>query len=233
MIHARGVYHAHAACPPHGARERRIGRRAANCHVCYHLRTEAPLTTQLVTKEPAMKGIVFAQFAELVESKFGTDMVDTLIEKTNPPSGGVYVATGTYDHSELVAMVVELSKQTQVPVPDLLISFGKFLMPRFRASFPQFFDPHHRLFDFLESVHGYIHIEVRKLYPDAMLPTLSCQRVSDNRMDVIYNSSRHLGDFGRGLIEGAAEQYRTKVRINPVAVDNDTIRFEVEIVDTR
>ena len=67
MIHARGVYHAHAACPPHGARERRIGRRAANCHVCYHLRTEAPLTTQLVTKEPAMKGIVFAEFAAFLK----------------------------------------------------------------------------------------------------------------------------------------------------------------------
>ena len=37
-----------------------------------------------------MKGIVFTEFLDLVEEKFGLEMVDTIIEQSNLDSGGVY-----------------------------------------------------------------------------------------------------------------------------------------------
>lgn len=42
-----------------------------------------------------MKGIVFTEFMEMVEQKFGFDMVDTLIAKANLPHDGLYVSGGT------------------------------------------------------------------------------------------------------------------------------------------
>ena len=53
-----------------------------------------------------MKGIVFSEFMDLVEEKFGWETIDELIESTNLPSGGSYTAVGTYPHSEIVSLVV-------------------------------------------------------------------------------------------------------------------------------
>ena len=178
-----------------------------------------------------MKGIVFTEFVEMVESAHGADMVDTLIDQTNPTSGGIYVSTGTYDHTELVKMVQELSAQSGTAVDELLVAFGRYLMPRFSESFPHFFDPHDHLFDFLESVHGYIHVEVRKLYPDAELPELSSERIAKNKLTLIYTSRRHLSKFGQGLIEGAAKEFGCTLSIEAEPITDNSIKFHIEIVD--
>lgn len=35
-----------------------------------------------------MKGMVFTEFLEMVETKFSTDMVDSILNEANPASGG-------------------------------------------------------------------------------------------------------------------------------------------------
>ena len=52
-----------------------------------------------------MKGMVFTEFLEMVESTFSADMVAAIIDDSAPPSGGAYTSVGTYDHQELVGMV--------------------------------------------------------------------------------------------------------------------------------
>ena len=63
-----------------------------------------------------MKGMVFTEFLEMVEDKFSADMVDDIIDDSAPPSGGAYTAVGTYDHNELVGMVVALSQRSGLPL---------------------------------------------------------------------------------------------------------------------
>ena len=41
-----------------------------------------------------MKGMVFIEFLELVEEKFGLEMVDNIIEQSNLESEGVYTLVG-------------------------------------------------------------------------------------------------------------------------------------------
>jgi hypothetical protein len=60
-----------------------------------------------------MKGLVFREFIDLVETKFGDDIVDEIIEAADLPSGGAYPAVGTYPHSEMVSLVVELSRAVE------------------------------------------------------------------------------------------------------------------------
>ena len=59
-----------------------------------------------------MKGIVFAEFIELVEDKFGFEIADEIIEESNLPSGGSYTSVGTYDHREMLELVTHLSEKT-------------------------------------------------------------------------------------------------------------------------
>jgi hypothetical protein len=155
-----------------------------------------------------MKGIVFTEFLEMVESAFGPDVADRMIVQANTPSGGVFTSVGTYDHAELVAMVVRLSVLTGTPADALVRAFGEHLFGRFAALFPKFFVGVTSPFDFLAAVESYIHPEVRKLYPDAMLPRFEPVRHSADRMDLIYRSSRPFADLAEGLIRGCAAHFR-------------------------
>jgi len=149
-----------------------------------------------------MKGIVFTEFLEMVEVQFSPEMADAIIEASDLSTAGAYSAVGTYPHAELVQLVRHLSTRSSIPVPDLLRAFGKHLFRRFAIGFPMFFTDVSTVFEFLRGLENYIHVEVRKLYPDAELPTFLCRQVDDQTLEMTYQSVRGLADFAHGLMEG-------------------------------
>lgn len=160
-----------------------------------------------------MKGIVFTEFLEMVEKSHGYEMVDQLLTDNELPSGGVYTAIGTYEHKEMVTLVVDLSKKTKQPVPNLLNSFGQYLFGTFEKGYPSFFQNSSTAFDFLESIEVHIHVEVKKLYPDAQLPRFKTQRKGKDTLEMIYYSDRSMADFALGLIEKTLEYYGEEATI--------------------
>ena len=166
-----------------------------------------------------MKGIVFTGFVDMVEEGFGLDMVDDLIDETNPASGGAYTATGTYNHQELVAMVVKLSEKTGTPVPELIRSFGNHLFGRFKVFYPSFFQENTDGWAFLRSVDSYIHVEVRKLYPDAELPRFVCQDIEGGGLEMVYTSVRCFEQLALGMIEGCMGYFGHAVEIEMIPVE--------------
>lgn len=161
-----------------------------------------------------MKGIVFTEFIEMVEQTFGYEMADDLIESNDLPSGGSYTAIGTYEFGEMVALVTTLSQRTNTPVPDLLHAFGKYLFQTFKTGYPAFLEAANSCFDFLESIEKYIHVEVRKLYTDAELPTFETNRLDDKTLEMNYFSERKMGNFAMGLIESSMEHFGEKGTID-------------------
>jgi len=154
-----------------------------------------------------MKGIVFTVFTEMVEEKFSADMLDDIIDACDLPSGGVYTAVGTYDHQEIVQLVVQLSKRTDIPVDDLIRAFGEYVFGVFLRGYPQFFEGAKDSLHFLSGVHDYIHVEVKKLYPDAELPSFSYQRPDDRTLVMEYRSARPLAPLAEGLITGCLRHF--------------------------
>lgn len=159
-----------------------------------------------------MKGVVFTEFVEFAEERFGLGVADDMIAHCTLPSGGAYTAIGTYDHRELVQMVGQLSALSGRPIPELLRGFGTHLLKRFASSFPGFF-AHASVFDFLHRVDDTIHVEVRKLYPDAELPTFSCEQPEPDRLVMTYQSHRGMADLAEGLIAGAVAHFRERVHL--------------------
>lgn len=149
-----------------------------------------------------MKGMVFTEFMEMVESRFSADMLDDIIDDADLPHGGAYTSVGTYDHQEMVRLVVALSQRLGVPVPDLIRAFGNHLFQRFHVLYPHFFEGMSNVLDFLSTIEDVIHVEVLKLYPDAQLPRFECTRLGSS-LEMIYHSPRHFDDLALGLIEGA------------------------------
>lgn len=181
-----------------------------------------------------MKGVVFTEFFEMVEQTHGYDMVDNLIMDNELPSGGIYTTIGTYDHTEMVTLISDLSKKTDTSVPCLLHSFGKYLFGTFKKGYPMFFEIADNAFDFLESIEKYIHVEVKKLYPDAELPNFTTKRIGKNTLEMIYFSDRSMSDFALGLIEKTFEHYNEKATIkrNFLMENGSKVQFVIKkIVD--
>ena len=160
-----------------------------------------------------MKGIVFTELFDMVEDKFSADMIDDVLDDCDLESGGSYTAVGTYDHMELLTIVGALSKRTDISVKDLVYTYGHHLFSRFHALMPQFFEGRSNSFEFLQSVHGYIHVEVKKLYPDASLPEFKTEMKDDNTLIMIYMSQCPFADFAAGLIQGCIDFYKEDITV--------------------
>lgn len=160
-----------------------------------------------------MKGIVFREFLEMVEETFGMDVADRIVEESELPSGGAYTSVATYDHREILTLVGKLHEQTQIPVPDLVRAFGRYMFQRFVVLYPAFFVGVPSAFAFLQRIDGIIHVEVRKLYPDAELPTFDCEPLGSDRLAMTYRSQRPFAELAEGLIQGCAEHYKEPISI--------------------
>lgn len=147
-----------------------------------------------------MKGLVFTEFLELVDEQFSFETCERIIEMSDLPSGGVYTSVGTYQPQEMATLLGNLSEVTGIPPADLLQVFGRHLFSRFVTSFPAFFEGISSSLEFLPRVDDYVHFEVKKLYPDADLPTFTCETPAPGTMIMTYRSKNDLPDLAEGLI---------------------------------
>ena len=81
----------------------------------------------------------------------------------------------------------------------------------------------------LERVENVIHVEVKKLYPDAELPSFECTREGPDRVVMVYRSPRRLSDLAAGLIEGCAEHYGEALDVtrDDLSGDGQIVRFTI------
>ena len=179
-----------------------------------------------------MKGVVFIGFFELVEKEFGYEMVDKLIESCQLDSEGIYTSVGTYSHGEMVQLVTKLSEYSEISVPDLLQTYGKFFGKHHLRKYEPFYKNCTNTFDFLESIHDHIHVEVKKLYPDAELPHFASKRISDKELELYYTSVRKMSAFAEGLIEDTARYYEESVTIDKefIVEDGSEVKFIINLV---
>ena len=167
-----------------------------------------------------MKGIVFTEFLELVEDKFGLGVVQRVIDECELDTDGVYTSVGTYSHKDMFKMVGKLSEIKGIPIPELLNIYGEYFFNTLSKDYPQFMEKSN-LFGFLDSIEKYIHPEVLKLYPDAELPSFESEIKNDKEMMLNYMSSRKMSDLAIGLIKGASKYFDEKVEVLKVIEKND------------
>ena len=110
-----------------------------------------------------MKGIIFREFMDLVEEKFGLEVLDDVLDMSGDE--GIYTATGSYDHNDLVKLIVNLSKKTEIDPETLQQVFGHTVFKTLLASIPEnaSIGQSHSTFQFIRHVEDYIHVEVKKV----------------------------------------------------------------------
>lgn len=172
-----------------------------------------------------MKGVIFTELLDMMDEAFSPDLTEQIIEEAELPSGGAYTSVGTYDHREILRLVEILSRHAQVPIPDLVYSFGKHLAGRFIATHPEFLTNAYNTFDLLSSIEDHVHTEVRKLNPDAELPTFETEQPDESTLVMTYSSSRPFADLAAGLIQGTIEHFAETIDIEreSISTHNPTI----------
>lgn len=154
-----------------------------------------------------MKGIVFVELLAMAEETFGEDVVDRVVEAAALPSGGAFTTVGNYPCEELMTLIHGFSAHSGIPGAELQRLFGHWMMQTFDRHYPQFFTGRTGSLDMLEAIEGDIHVEVRKLYPEADLPSFHAVRPGPGALDLTYTSPRPLADFCQGLVEASVKQF--------------------------
>jgi hypothetical protein len=147
-----------------------------------------------------MKGIIFTEFLDLVEEKFGLEMVDKIINQSDLKSEGIYTSVGTYEFNEMLQLISHLSKNTDISVDDLLMVYAEHLFAALVKTYPNLVSHYQNPMDLIASIENHIHVEVKKIYPDAQLPTFTLEERTETKMILVYKSERALYMLGKGLM---------------------------------
>ncbi len=131
-----------------------------------------------------MKGIVFTEFLDLVEDKFGLEMVDKIIDQSELDSGGVYTSIGTYSFSEMLQLLQNLSQNTGISIDNLLLVYAEHFFSVIEDSYPGLLATYKDPIEMLASIENHIHVEVRKNLSRCRITYFCCRRT--NRRFINY-----------------------------------------------
>ena len=173
-----------------------------------------------------MKGVIFTEFLELVESEFGLEVVDKIIDITELESQGAYTSVGTYDHNEIIALLKSLHQVTQVPINDLLGVYGRYLFNSLANKYQHLLAGVNDPFELLSKLDSYIHVEVLKLYPDAELPKFEHEFIDPQTLKMRYQSCRPFAQLAEGLLQGCAEHFDNKIKVELLAANETAQQAE-------
>jgi hypothetical protein len=160
-----------------------------------------------------MKGIIFTEFLEMVEQKFGVEVLENVIDTSELKSQGIYTAVGTYEFSEMLSLITNLSKQINIDPQTLIHAYGIYFFDVLTKGHSDIFKYYTSAFGLLAGIEKHIHVHVRKIYPDAELPYFNVLEESNNELVLEYNSERAMYQFALGLMERTLEFFDEKACI--------------------
>ncbi len=180
-----------------------------------------------------MKGFIFTSLLDFAEETFDLQFVDELISSVDLDSGGVYVTFESYPFSELVTLVSAVSEKKDIPLNDLLEAFGLFLLPKLIEKHDYIIHQYNHPLDLIEGIEQHIHIEVKKLYDDAELPTFNNISRTENKLVIEYTSQKELSHLAIGLIRGTLKHFNINgtILMDRVTERDHTTQFTIELTN--
>ena len=160
-----------------------------------------------------MKGIFFTEFLDMVDQSFSQEMTESILNSCNLTSNGCYTTVGYYDYEELLALMVALSKHTGTPVAQIGINLGARLFQYLKAQFEDELTKLTDLFQFLFNLEKFIHMDLKKLYPESFVPSLSCHQLDSKQIELTYQSRGPFVDLLEGLIIASSKFFNTNASI--------------------
>lgn len=180
-----------------------------------------------------MKGFIFTNFIEFVDKSFGLEMVDNMIINSDLKSEGVYSAFNSYEYSELNSMLTYVCSKSGMEPKIALEKFGKFVFPYLIGKHSYIIERYKDPLELIAGIESHIHMEVKKLYEDAELPTFSVVEKTKNQLIIIYQSKKGLTYFAIGLMKATLSHFKIKGEVfldeSFNGVENNAVKFIITI----
>ena len=158
-----------------------------------------------------MKGSIFKHFESFVSDNWGEEFWEGILDEVTLQTQGPFLGPENYPDADLLAIVGTTIGKLGVPLPDALQLFGRYLFAKLEQDAPEFVPEDMNLLDFLQTIDGVIHVEVKKLSPAAYLPSIRCEPIGEQGMRMHYQSERQFCQLFLGLIQGAAERFGSEL----------------------
>ena len=136
-------------------------------------------------------------------------MVDSIIEKSNLTSGGIYTAVGLMIFKKCYSYWSIWWKPVMSPLKNSFLITATIFFSVLKTRYHHLLECYTSPIELLAAVDHHIHVEVRKLYPDAALPKFSTLEHSAKHLVLQYESSRALYQFDLGLIHKTFTHFNT------------------------
>lgn len=167
-----------------------------------------------------MKGILFFEFLEFLENRIGETETQEIIDNADLKSNGAYSRVGFYDYQELIQLLTGAASQTGEPAEALLQAYAEHLFGVFKRDYSVFFENTHHAIDMLKTIDDHIHVEVKKLYPDAELPKFEYEEKGD-QLHLHYESPRPLAGVALALVNACLSCFDNKQELAEYTIADD------------
>lgn len=176
-----------------------------------------------------MKGIILSEFVEFIEANLGEDIAQTIINDSKIESGGAYSRVGQYDYQELLKLLSQTVVETSNEANVLLQQFSDHLFMVFKRDYNIFFEGVSSAAEMLTQIDEHIHVEVKKLYPDAELPKFEYTK-EGRLLTLNYTSPRPLASVAHALVNACLKFFGDQERLlsSEIAKDECSAEFVIE-----
>ena len=167
-----------------------------------------------------MKGIILAEFIEYIELELGELAAQKIIDNSNLASEGAYSRVGLYDYQELISLLTNAASESQQEAETLLDGFSNHLFLMFKKDYSMFFKDVDNAAHMLMQIDNHIHVEVKKLYPDAELPSFE-YKLNDNELSLYYSSPRPLALVAHALVKACLHFFGDREKLIETTFSED------------
>ncbi len=165
-----------------------------------------------------MKGMVFNALEEMISQRFGEDYLEGVYQRAGFEEDTLpFVGPATYPDQLLLDFVGAFSLVSGEPADDILRGFGEFCFPILAEIFCKTSAMPETAMEMLRATEHEIHVEVRKLDPEAMPPLIQLEEQIGDKSLLRYQSARRLCPYFEGLLQGLADRYACSVELEKLS----------------
>jgi len=129
----------------------------------------------------------------------------------------------------MVSLVTALVAATGTPMRTLLEEFGTACFGKWVHYVLDHFE-NKTIFDVMADIDNFHETEVRKLYPNAELPSFQVEQRDEDHLVLGYHSCRPLADLAVGVIKGAGAHLKERVQVRQepaVGIEGAYVRINI------
>ena len=186
-----------------------------------------------------MKGIIFTEFLDLVEERFGLEMVDQIICQSRLESQGAYTSIGAYNFYEFLQLLHNLSKNKNISLINLLSVYATQIFSAMHAIHPEMLVSYNNPIEMIAAMNQHIEIifNIKNASPSGLLkaesfspfPLFIVKEKTENLLIINYISHRGMQHFWLGLMHEMFKHFNETATIvlEKIKKDGTEIKFTI------